>query len=246
MLDLTILSPHRDDAAFSLSIALFCWSKLPVQLTVVNFFTRSEYAPHALSTRASTIATLRKREDRVALGSIDHRIRLESLELLDAPLRFGISADATSRPEAAALQSQAEIDAITDRVRQYFARGVVLAPLALGNHVDHIAVNRAAVAAGPHPKLGFYEDLPYATWTPESSLLLKLRELEQYTRVSLRAAVIRRDSFTTAHKRQIITKYHSQIRSDGVTAIVKYASNHRGGERIWIPKYGGPWKSLIQ
>ena len=246
MFELTILSPHRDDAAFSLSIALFCWSKLPIQLTVVNFFTQSEYAPHALSTRISTISSLRKREDRSALRSIDRRIRLKSLDLLDAPLRFGIPADATSRPDIAALQSSAEIDTLAEGVRKYFAHGLVLAPLALGDHVDHLAVKRAALVNSKHYNLGFYEDLPYATWTSSSSLCLKVREAEQCTRVSLRPAIVRSRAFTAAHKRQVITKYDSQISSDTVTAIAKYTSKYGGGERFWFPKYGGPWKLLIQ
>ena len=246
MFELTILSPHHDDAAFSLSIALFCWSKLRVELTVVNFFTQSEYAPHALSTRVSTTSALRQREDHLALRSIDPRIQVKSLDLLDAPLRFGIPVDATSRPYIAALQSSAEIDAVAERVRKYFSRGLVLAPLALGDHVDHLAVKRAALVNSKHHKLGFYEDLPYATWTSSSSLCLRVRETEQHTRVSLRPVIIRSHGFTAAHKRQIITKYHSQINSDTVTAIAKYASKCGGGERLWIPEYGGLWKLLIQ
>src|SRR5690349_15351519 len=172
MLELTILSPHRDDAAFSLSIALSRWSTLPVQLTVVNFFTVTQYAPHAFSTHISSTSALRTREDRSALRSIDRRIRIESLELLDAPLRFGIHPDAICRPQTAALQNPTEIAALANRIGRYFTRGLVVAPLALGDHVDHLAVYRAALASSTDHKLAFYEDLPYATWTSKRSLLL--------------------------------------------------------------------------
>jgi GlcNAc-PI de-N-acetylase len=246
MLELIILSPHRDDAAFSLSIALFCWRKLPVKLTVVNIFTQSEYAPHALSTRVSTISAGRKIEDSLALRSIDPLIQVESLDLLDAPLRFGIPVDAISRPETAALESSAEIDGLAACIRRYFTRGLVLAPLALGDHVDHLAVKRAALVNSRHHKLGFYEDLPYATWTSSSSLCGKVLEAETHTRVSLRPSIIRSSAFAAAHKRQVIAKYHSQVNSDGVTAIANYASKYGGGERVWTPKYGKPWKLLMQ
>lgn len=246
MLELTILSPHRDDAAFSLCLALSQWSNLPVKLAVVNFFTISEYAPHALSTRKASISALRTREDYAVLRSINSEIRVEALDLLDAPLRFGISPDAVTRPETAALQSASEIEALAGRVRKCFTRGLVLAPLGLGDHVDHLAVNSAAVASSANHRLGFYEDLPYAIWTSEQALCEKVRKVELSTKVNLKSAVIRSHSFAVARKRHLIDKYQSQIRPEEARAIANYASNYDGGERIWIPKYGAPWKLLIQ
>ena len=245
MLGLTILSPHYDDGAFSLSIALSRWSKLPAQLTVANFFTRSQYAPHVLSKHLSPVSAIRRREDRLALSLIDRRIRVESLDLLDAPLRFGISADAVCWPQTAALQTQAEIASMAHCIRKYLRRGVVLAPLALGDHVDHLAVRQAALASSFPSKLAFYEDLPYAIWTSKSTLCLKLREVERSIRTTLRPAIVCSRLFTPAHKRQVITKYASQIGSDIVTAIVQYASNYGGGERVWIPTNSARWKLLI-
>lgn len=246
MPELTILSPHRDDAAFSLSLALSCWSKLRLKVTIVNFFTISNYAPHAVSTRALPISALRTREDYSVLLSINRRIRIEAFDLLDAPLRFGIEVNAIALAETAALQSTSEINVLAQRLRKYFTRGLVLAPLALGDHVDHLAVHRAALASSVDHKLGFYEDLPYATWTPKSVLCEKLCRAEESTNVDLKGAVIRSHKFTVAHKRQLIKKYQSQISPDEASAIANYAWNYGGGERIWIPKYGASWKSLLQ
>ena len=245
MLGLTILSPHYDDGAFSLSIALSRWSKLPVQLTVANFFTQSQYAPYVLSKQVSPVSAIRRREDRLALSLIDRRIRVESLGLIDAPLRFGVSADAVSSPETRALQTQAEIASLAHRIHKYFIRGMVLAPLGLGDHVDHLAVKQAALASSVPYKLAFYEDLPYATWTSKSTICVKLQEVERSIRTALRPVIVCNRVFTPAHKRQVITKYASQIASDIVTAIVQYASNYRGGERVWIPTNGARWKFLI-
>lgn len=246
MLELTILSPHRDDAAFSLSMALSYWSELQFSLKVVNFFTISDYGPRALSTRASTISALRDREDHLVLSAIDTRIRVEAFDLLDAPLRLGIAADAISRPETAALQSASEINALGQRIRKYFVRGLVLAPLALGDHVDHLAVSKAASANSVDHKLGFYEDLPYATWTSESALCRRLRKAERDTGVHLRSIVIRNRHFTVAHKRRLINRYRSQISPEEATSIAKHAWKYGGGERLWIPRYGSVWKSLVQ
>lgn len=246
MLELTILSPHRDDAAFSLSVAMSHWSKLGIKLTVANFFSRTEYAPRALSTRTLPVSEVRAREDRSALYSIDRRIQIESLGLLDAPLRFNIRVDAVSRPETGALRPATEIEALAGRMRKYFVRGLVLAPLGLGDHVDHVAVNGAAVASSVDQRLGFYEDLPYATWTSESSLCMKLRNVEQSTRLELKSAIIRSRYMTAARKRQIVNKYQSQINASEAHSIATYVWKYGRGERIWIPKYGSCWKSLIQ
>ncbi len=246
MLELTILSPHRDDAAFSLSVALSYWSKLQLKLKVVNFFTRSEYAPRALSTYTSTVSALRRREDRSALSALDLGIRIEALDLLDAPLRYGVSAHAICRPETAALQSVSEIEDLGRRIRQYFIRGLVLAPLALGDHVDHLAVSSAALSNSVDHKLGFYEDLPYALWTSESALRQRLHKNERAIGVHLRSVVIRNRKFTVAHKRRLISRYRSQISAEEATSIAKYASRYRGGERLWVPRYGSSWNSLVQ
>jgi hypothetical protein len=246
MLGLTILSPHYDDAAFSLTISLSRWSELPMQLTVANFFTQTEYAPHALSTHTSPVSAIRKREDRLALRLIDRRIRIESLGFIDAPLRFGISPEAVSRPHIAALRQPAEIDSMTERIHKYFMTGVVLSPLGLGDHVDHLAVKQAAVASSTPYRLGFYEDLPYASWISKSALCLRLREVERSIRIMLRPAIIRSRNFTPAHKRQVISRYFSQVSFDTVTAIVEYASNYGGGERVWIPTNSARWKAIVE
>ncbi len=106
MLPVTVLSPHRDDAAFSLCLALSRWPELNVPVTVVNFFTISGYAPHSASTEIADVSSLREREDQEALASIHPAIHVESLDLLDAPLRFNISAAAISAPENVHLQPE--------------------------------------------------------------------------------------------------------------------------------------------
>ena len=246
MVELTILSPHRDDAAFSLGLALSRWKTRLVKITVVNFFTETEYAPRALYTHVAGISALRRKEDQFALRSIDPRIRLESLNLLDAPLRLDIDLDSICRPETSAGEEHSEAEKLTQYIRKYFRRGLVLAPLGLGGHVDHLAVRSAALLSAVGHRLGFYEDLPYATWTPEAMLCTKVQQAEESTGAKLRAVVIRNGSSAVARKRQLIGKYRSQIAPEEADSMAKHASNYRGGERIWIPKYGSSWNSLVQ
>ncbi len=245
MRQITVLSPHLDDAAFSLYLWLARWSSASLQLRVVNFFTVSSYAPRTPSTSPNVISDIRKREDRQALSLISTGIGVECLDLLDAPLRLGIGVDRVCNPDAARLQDGLDADALGGELRKYFAQGLVLAPLGLGNHIDHLAVREAAISASAYRKLGFYEDLPYAAWTPVRALHNRISETEQRTGLRLRPCVIRSDHAAISRKGRVIGKYQSQIGRRDASAIVRFASTYRGGERIWIPKHSRAWRTLI-
>jgi len=215
-------------------------------LRVVNFFTVTEYAPHRALIRKSSVSGMRAREDRRVLHSICRNIREEHLELLDAPLRFGISADAICEPQTAKLQTSQEIRELATRIRLYFSRGLVVAPLALGNHVDHLAVNRAAVASVVNRRLGFYEDLPYATWTSESALQERLRALQDETHIDLSARIMRSNCAGIANKLRALRCYQSQITREEARNMTAFARRYGGGERIWAPKRSRAWTVLTQ
>lgn len=245
MSTVTILSPHRDDAAFSLSIALCRWSEAGETLRVINVFTTSEYAPQAILPSRLSVSSIRSREDRGALAAIDRRIRIESLDWLDAPLRLQIDLSAISRPETMKLQSREELDRLARHFRKCFAQGLVLAPLGLGNHVDHRVVNEAAMASSRNAQLAFYEDLPYASWTPEECLRAKVMDLERRLAARLAPVVIRSAACGVKRKLSIVNRYKSQITPEEGAVIAKYAVRYRGGERIWIPKYAANWRALV-
>lgn len=244
MHELTILSPHRDDAVFSLGLSLLEWRKLPLRLRIVNFFTVSAYGPRAGSTATSTITSLREREDRRVVASIDPRIQITSLDLLDAPLRLGISPDSVCKPQIEAEQTISNPDEVlTLHMRKYFHQGFVLAPLALGDHVDHLAVRQTAIAASSGHNLGFYEDLPYATWTGETRLLKRVIATEEAAGVRLKRCVNRSDR-AVARKYRLVSGYRSQIDRAEAFTIARFATNYRGGERIWISKHSCLWRTL--
>ncbi len=245
MLALTVLSPHRDDAAFSLCLALSRWSKLKVPITVVNFFTISSYAPQSSVTAISEVSSLREKEDRLALSSINSQIRIEALCLLDAPIRLNISAASISAPENAQLQPAGEIESLTRQMQARSAYRLVLAPLALGNHVDHQAVHSAATRAYSGQRLGFYEDLPYATWTSAEELAVRVAAAEGATHVSLRPVVIGISSEAVSRKLRVVSRYRSQINRQEAITIARHAGRYGGGERIWIPKHGKLWRTLL-
>lgn len=239
MLELTILSPHQDDAAFSLGLSLLRWSSLPVITRVVNVFTVSNYAPNAGSDDRSTITSLRRREDRRALRLVHGGIKIESLNLLDAPIRLGINADSVCLMEA----RPTEVESLAIRIRKYFRKGLVLAPLGLGNHVDHLTLRAAAITNSPGDALAFYEDLPYAKWAPAMAIDQRVSDSQHQTGVPLKPAIIRTGD-SIARKRRVISNYHSQVSWHMASMIARFAIQYRGAERIWIPKHGSRWKPL--
>lgn len=227
-----VLSPHYDDAAFSLCLSISTWASSSLRVRVLNFFTESAYAPRATVPERS-IPALREREDRHALFAIDRSIAAKSCGLLDAPLRLGIP------PQAVFSRSPDENTCrlLATAIAGCTRNSLVLCPLGLGNHVDHLAVRSAATLACRAVKLGFYEDLPYAIWTSEDELRERVKEAEKQTGVSLRPVVIRRKR-PVWNKRRIISRYASQITPEEADRMARFGSRYGGGERIWIPQYG--------
>jgi hypothetical protein len=251
MSELTIVSPHRDDVPFSLYLSLSRWRSLPVKLNVITVFTISVYAPRAgmvagdSDTVRSIVTSLRKREDRRVFELIDKKIALHDLDFLDAPLRLGIPADLVCKPQIPCVESRPEVDTLSRHFQNYFVRGLVLAPLALGDHIDHVMVRAAAIKSCVPHKLAFYEDLPYATWVPAGSLRQAVAYAERKTGVPLRGSLIRRKAYIF-RKRSAVARYQSQISRSEANAIARFAVNYRSAERIWVPKHGRAWRSLIR
>jgi hypothetical protein len=251
MSELTIVSPHRDDVPFSLYLSLSRWRSLPVKLNIVTVFTVSCYAPRVgivardSDTLRSTVTSLRKREDRRVFNLIDKKIAVEDLGFLDAPLRLGITADLVCKPQSSPIESQPEVEALSREFRKYFVRGLVLAPLALGDHIDHLTVRAAAIRGSVPHKLAFYEDLPYATWVSQPSLRQAVAHAERNTGVPLKGSVVRRKAYII-RKRNVVGRYQSQISRSEADAIARFAVNYRSGERIWVPKHSKGWGSFIR
>lgn len=251
MSELTIVSPHRDDVPFSLYLSLSRWRSLPVKLNVATVFTVSSYAPRATAVASgsedvrSIVTSIRKREDRRVFARIDKAIRTEDLDCLDAPLRLKISADVVCRPEMLPIEGRHEVDMLSGQFRKYFLRGLVLAPLALGNHVDHLSVRAGVIKASLPHKLGFYEDLPYAAWVSEGSLQQAVCHAEHSTGVPLKSFVIRQKGYIL-RKRSIVSRYQSQISRNEAVTIARFAVKYGSGERIWIPRHCTAWRSLTR
>ena len=244
---IVVLSPHRDDAAFSLTLTLKSFLRAGHHVIVLNCFTRSNYAPFADTSfvhendRLSFVSALRLREDeawRQQQASVS--LSFIGLNLKDAPLRLRCPVDNLRTHEADPADKA--IPKIRKSLDDLQADALVL-PLALGDHVDHRTARDAAMPQDRSIALAFYEDLPYAAWPdvtcqiePRAEALGRVLET-QLTPLTTGAA----GEGAAAEKFRAALSYDSQI--DTVTAhlIADFSERYNGAERLWVNE---AWRAL--
>ena len=241
----TILSPHLDDAVFSLTHAIARWCSLAVEITVVNFFTRSEYGPrivlHGATQEAgrAQISADRVREDRRVLRTIGSQIRIVDYSLLDGPIRRRTSLQAVFDPNSMAVVAS-EVASLKLLIEKYIRKSLVLAPLGLGNHLDHLTVKAAALIAAKNNRLGFYEDAPYVRWVRSDEIYQRVSE----TGIDLAPRFVSATR-SSRFKKCIVASYQTQIDRAEAQKIAQFSVGHRPGERIWSPRHSKLWLELL-
>lgn len=240
-----VLSPHRDDAAFSLGLSIDTWLAQGHTVSVLNVFTQSEYAPYSdadalhPNDRVSFVSALRKREDQAWNKLTGNRLSFHDLDLLDAPLRLACAVDevltAEIRPgDRALVRVEGAIAKLASRAGQ--GSLCVIAPLAVGGHIDHRVVHEAAlrVQAGKPMPLAFYEDLPYSAREGEAAML------EDFARKAMPEAqpVFALDqgpdpTSATERKTRLAESYDSQVDSEVIRSMAEFACRYDGRERLW-------------
>lgn len=240
-LKILILSPHRNDAAFSLSIAIHNWLAARHSITILNIFTRSRHAPYSDAAfvhdndQLSYVSAMRLREDELFLRRITQdlpkglksHIHMLDLNLKDAPIRLRIA------PEDACTTTHSSSDPAIEKIRRAISRQIeagamqaLVIPAALGNHVDHLTVREAASLFTASAPAAFYEDLPYAANTADANTLCFATE-ERLT------PVISRADAGIDRKLSLILGYASQVDSETASLISHFAARYNEGERLW-------------
>ncbi|PSQ98938.1 MAG: PIG-L family deacetylase [Bacteroidetes bacterium QS_9_68_14] len=183
------LSPHLDDVAFSCGGALFALLAQGGDATVATVFTASVAEPTGFALRCQTDKGLAPSVDYMRLRRAEDEAFAEALRAALPPgagrlrLRHGPFEEAPHRgyesPEAL-FAGVRPSDDVGPSVRTWLASllgetdaPLLFAPQALGGHVDHVHVARAARAllqdAGEAPPGAWYRDLPYALREPEAT-----------------------------------------------------------------------------
>ena len=241
-----ILSPHRDDAAFSLGLSIEAWLGAGHSVSVLNCFTQSFFAPfsdvealHA-NDKTSFVSALRRREDQAWKKLLGERLQFHDLDLLDAPLRLGCSpAEVLIVDLRLGDRALSRVAGAIAKIAGRLAKGGVcfLAPLALSGHVDHRVVREAALQAlsfAEAPPLAFYEDLPYAARKGEADRVAAAAAALERALAPAFASPPREDVEPfVERKARFCECYDSQIDSEDVCSIAEFCRRYGGRERIW-------------
>jgi LmbE family N-acetylglucosaminyl deacetylase len=154
---ITVISPHRGDAAFALGLAIRAWLLAGHAVEVVSCFTRSEFAPYSdvgtvhRNDRVSFVTAVRKREDEEWRKQMERLARegaakfsITDLNLKDAPLRLHVGANEVFGRVADASEK------VVSKIRialEMSKAGAWVLPLGLGGHVDHVTARDVALSA---------------------------------------------------------------------------------------------------
>lgn len=204
MKQVILLSPHFDDALFSAGGLLWQLKQNQIKTTVVNIFTQASNCKPTLSakkflqqvqaTDAEALYIQREKEDHVALEDCATAvINLGFTEALWRTRKPKTSIIANLFPEMNHIYptyrwhiisgkiSPADtplIEAITEKIRNILKNQqdyLVLCPLGIGNHVDHLVVKKAAEnLAVP---LIYWEDIPYVCIQPFNKIQNGLKKI---------------------------------------------------------------------
>jgi LmbE family N-acetylglucosaminyl deacetylase len=240
-LKIVVLSPHRDDAAFSLSLSISHWLAVGHAVTILNVFTRSEYAPFSDAEakprreRLDYVSALRKREDEAFLAALGGGVKMVDLEVADAPIRLQCDASIVCDMEVRADDpATPQVQAGLGKLLHGDDVALVL-PLGLGHHVDHRTARDAALEASTRVPCAFYEELPYAMRDGVRVDLSRFRE-DASTRLHEELFPVQCHGTHTRPmewKRRLALGYASQIDAAMADAIANFSHRYHGAERMW-------------
>ena len=241
-MNILVLSPHRDDAAFSLALSIRHWLSVGHTVSIQNVFTHSDYAPYAVMERmpkgqqASYVSRLRQREDAAFLKYMGPGVSMSDLCLEDAPVRLRCEShqvcELNVRPDDLAISKiQQTVSAF---IRSNPDAALVL-PLGLGHHVDHSTARDASLKHSRVMPCAFYEDLPYAT---RRGVQIDLRRFRQDTDERLHVPlypVLCHGTHTrpVEWKKRLAMLYASQIDEGLAEEIAAFSRRYHGAERLW-------------
>lgn len=224
-----LLSPHADDAAYSIG-GIVAHLSMRAEIVLVTVFGRSGWAlPQALRRKSvGAVSALREREDRTYCL----RRRLDYVRL-PCPDSFVMGYDETtelSQPPERDPRTADVATLIEDLVAR-LSPHVVIAPCGVGGHVDHQIVRTAAEALNQMEVL-YYEDVPYIS-------SLSVAELDRQLIGQGKTPAMTVDiELVLAGKCEDMWGYRSQTSAATIADMLLHASRIGGravryAERLW-------------
>lgn len=253
---ITVVSPHRGDAAFALGLSVEAWLAQGHAVEVVSCFTRSEFAPYSdvgsvhANDRVSFVTAVRKREDeawRKQYGVA--KLTLTDLNLKDAPIRLHCAAEEVF---GRATDVSEKVVSKIRRALELSKAGAIVLPLGLSGHVDHVSARDAALSAQMSAGLpmAFYEELPYAASAgAEGAIEAAVHELSLTLQTELQPAFASGLRQAEAEMEEVVQRrrrsawcYDSQIDESVTTEIAEFCRRCQGRERVWV---NAAWRAEV-
>ncbi len=243
LLDLLVLSPHLDDGVLSCGGRIAATTAAGGRVRIATLFAADDPVepanPLAVKLRRTwalppgEVMAARRREDEEACRRLD--AEADHWDLPDALYRVD-AAGAPLYPTLGSLfgppapEDDELANEIAARIDDAPATALVLAPLAIGGHVDHVLARRAAERC--ERAVAFYEDFPYVEWK-WFALRRALGPTHAWT-----SDVLALTPELLERRRQAILAYRSQVPALFRSAArlgkqLRRAARRAGGERAW-------------
>ena len=236
-----VVSPHTDDAAFSLAATLKLLASAGSSVRIINCFTLGRFAPFAPANDRISVVTRRRQEEECFLYDLGGDSRSDDLGLVDAPVRTGLGARGLLVRDPSSPDITETVSLLVDHLEAAGDDTAVLAPLAIGGHRDHYIARQAALARYKARPIAFYEDLPYASGARKDQIETAFREVGSELDCRLRPLLIHWPG-DSEWKQECCSHYKSQISTAGIQNILNYMTKI-SGERLWCSdRFASGWQ----
>jgi LmbE family N-acetylglucosaminyl deacetylase len=230
-----VLSPHADDAALSLGGCLLAGA-LPGPVTIVTIFGESNFMDGAFHADVRAVTQRRRAEDEAFAAAAGARLLFWSNA--EAALRPSASTGVFAAGFDVSLDEPAGLDAQLSSLLAASPPELVLSPLGLGCHRDHLLVTRLAgrLAKQHALPIAYYEDLPYAAAESMRGIRARARNIDRPLKpwlVSIAAEF--------SAKMAALRHYSSQIGAADMKRVAYHASR-----RSWLERARNRFGSSVR
>ncbi len=221
-----LLSPHHDDAVWSLGAIMLSLKKLML-LHVITIFTKSSYI-YGEITNTENASKLRALENQKALNSIGVN-NVHDFNIPEAILRGKNLNNQFDVVPAVEVKStvQSLMGAVTDKIHQ-IRPNTIFAPVAFGGHIDHV-LTRELVNNEETYNILYYEDMPYVCRDKNKDNSLEFIHDNELKRITIALSKPEIDLHL-----KLYDSYPSQRLERHKLEIAHYLNNH--GIGIWAKR----------
>jgi len=221
-----IVSPHIDDAVFSLGGFIAKYQKDWSELTVANVFSNCGWSKDNIP--LELINDVRRNEDFEVFSEIENT-QLSYLELDDTSVR---GLDELTELDASLIDEEirSKVTLKIDELLSSNEFDMIFFPLGIGNHIDHKVIFDYACSLDSK-NIYFYEDMPYTAISSQS----KVDNYMQIEGKKMKFEVID-IADKVSDKRSMMMKYRSQISISECESILAYSTrqiDEKRVERVW-------------